>query len=92
MNTSFVNIVNSYSKFAALGGTKENDKILLNHVHQKSTGNQMDTAAEGEGFFKFPKTPHMAGSSVVDDDETVGDGQVFPPPLVPLKRIRSQTF
>jgi len=29
-----------------------------------------------EPFFKFPKTPHIAGSSVVDDDEVLSDLEV----------------
>jgi hypothetical protein len=29
-----------------------------------------------EAFFKFPKTPHIAGSSVVDDDEVMSDLEV----------------
>lgn len=32
---------------------------------------------ESEPFFKFPKTPHIAGSSVVDDDEVLSDLEVF---------------
>jgi hypothetical protein len=30
-----------------------------------------------EPFFKFPKTPHIAGSSVVDDDEVLSDLEVL---------------
>lgn len=31
---------------------------------------------EGTPFYEFPKTPHMAGSTVVDDDEVISDAQV----------------
>ena len=27
-------------------------------------------------FYKFPKTPHLAGSAVVDDDQVVEFGQL----------------
>jgi len=30
---------------------------------------------DSDMFFKFPKTPHMSGSEVVDDDEVVSDQQ-----------------
>lgn len=36
----------------------------------------MDEAEETQ-FFKFPRTPHMAGSTIVDDDETTTDGQIM---------------
>jgi hypothetical protein len=29
-----------------------------------------------ETFYKFPKTPHISGSSTVDDDEVLSDLEV----------------
>jgi hypothetical protein len=31
---------------------------------------------EEQPFFKFPRTPHMAGSEVVDDDEVITEEQL----------------
>jgi hypothetical protein len=34
---------------------------------------------QDNAFYEFPKTPHMAGSAVVDDDEVISDAQVGVP-------------
>lgn len=33
--------------------------------------------SEGDQFFAFPRTPHLAGSAVVDDDEVVNENALL---------------
>ena len=37
-------------------------------------------------FFKFPKTPHLCGSAVVDDDDTLSEKQMASILTTALKR------
>ncbi|KAL6060352.1 putative DNA ligase III [Balamuthia mandrillaris] len=43
----------------------------------QATRNRAGRDKEGPRFFKFPRTPHVAGSEVVDDDEVVGESALF---------------